>query len=51
MVESMNRVMEQSLSMRSVTWRIEALRSGRSFSEVMLSHTMNYRVEQLFLIR
>ena len=49
-IESMNRTMEQSLSVRSVKWRMEAARTGRSFSEVMLAHTLNYRVEQLFLI-
>ncbi|MFK7849322.1 MAG: OmpA family protein [Rhodothermales bacterium] len=49
-IESMNRAMEHSFSVQSMKWRIEAAKSGRSFSEVMLSHTLNYRVEQLFLI-
>ncbi len=49
-IESMNRAMEHSFSVQSMKWRMEAARSGRSFSEVMLSHTLNYRVEQLFLI-
>ena len=49
-IESMNRVMEQSLSVKSLRWRIEAARTDRTFSEVMLAHTLNYRVEQLFLI-
>ena len=49
-IESMNRTMEHSLSFQSFKWRMEAARSGRTFSEVMLAHTLNYRVEQLFLI-
>lgn len=49
-IESMNRTMEHSFSVQSMKWRLEAAKSGRSFSEVMLSHTLNYRVEQLFLI-
>jgi flagellar motor protein MotB len=50
MVESLNRTLEHSLSWRSVRWRLEALRSGRSFGEVVLTHTLLFRVEQVFLI-
>ena len=50
MVESLNRTLEQSVSWRSVVWRIEALRTGKSFGEIMLLHTLVYRVEQVFLI-
>lgn len=50
MVEGLNRTLDHSLSWRSLAWRIEALRTGRSFGEVMLAHTLVYRVEQLFLI-
>lgn len=50
MVESLNRTLEHSLSWRSLAWRIEALRTGKSFAEVMLLHTLVYRVEQVFLI-
>ena len=50
MVESLNRTLEHSLSWRSFRWRIEAFRSGRSFGEVVLSHTLLFRVEQVFLI-
>ncbi len=48
--ESVNRSVENSLSVQSIRWRIEAARSGKSFGEVVLSHTLVYRVEQLFLI-
>jgi OOP family OmpA-OmpF porin len=50
MVESLNRTLEHSLSWRSFRWRLEALRSGRSFGEVVLTHTLLFRVEQVFLI-
>jgi OOP family OmpA-OmpF porin len=49
-LETLNRTVEHSLSWRSIGWRIEALRTGRSFAEVMLRHTVLYRVEQVFLI-
>lgn len=50
MVESLNRTLEHSLSWRSFRWRLEALRSGRSFGEVVLANTLLFRVEQVFLI-
>jgi OOP family OmpA-OmpF porin len=31
-------------------WRVEAWRTGKSFGEVVLLHTLLYRVEQVFLI-
>ncbi len=50
MVESLNQTLSYSLSARGLRWRWEALRTGRSFSEVVLLHTLLYRVEQVFLI-
>ncbi len=50
MVESFNRTLEHSLSWRSLRWRVEAFRTGRSFGEVVLLHTLLFRVEQVFLI-
>jgi len=50
MVDGFNRTLEHSLSWRSMAWRIEALRTGKSFGEVMLLHTLRFRVEQVFLI-
>jgi OOP family OmpA-OmpF porin len=49
-LETLNRTVEHSLSWRSIGWRLEALRTGESFAEVMLRHTVLYRVEQVFLI-
>jgi len=50
MVDGLNRTLEHSLSWRSLAWRLEAFRSGKSFGEVMLLHTLVFRVEQVFLI-
>lgn len=50
MMQQMNQLMENSLSARSIQWRIKAFRTKRSFAEVMLSETMLYQVEQVFLI-
>jgi outer membrane protein OmpA-like peptidoglycan-associated protein len=50
MVRTLNQVLEESLSPRSWTWRIEALRSHKTFAEVVLLRTLVYRVEHLLLI-
>ena len=50
MLETINRTVESRLSPQAVQWRIEAWRTGLSFSEVVLRHTLQYRVEQVFLI-
>jgi len=49
-LESFNQVLDQSLSIKGLKWRIEALRTGRSFTEVALLHSLVFRVEQVFLI-
>lgn len=50
MVQSLNQTIEHSLSLQSVKWRVEALRTGKPFAEIVLLHTLRYRVEQVFLI-
>lgn len=50
MVQSLNQALEHSLSVKGLKWRLEALRTGRPFAEVVLRHTLLYRVEQVFLI-
>jgi OOP family OmpA-OmpF porin len=49
-LESFNQVLDQSLSVKGLKWRLEALRTGRSFTEVALLHSLVFRVEQAFLI-
>lgn len=42
--------LDHSFSPRGWKWRIEALATGKPFSEVVLLHSLVYRVEQVFLI-
>ncbi len=49
-VEGFNRALEESFTLRGLGWRIEAWRSGTPYPEVVLTHSLVYRVEQLFLI-
>src|SRR5271166_6355401 len=49
-LDSFNEIMDQSLSWQGLKWRVEALRTGRSFTEVALLHSLVFRVEQVFLI-
>ena len=47
LIINLNRSLDHSLNLN---WRLEAWRTGRPFSEVILSKTLVYRVEQVFLI-
>lgn len=50
MVQSLNQTLEHSLSPKGIRWRLEAMRTGKPFAEVVLLHTLLYRVEQVFLV-
>ncbi len=50
MVQSMNKALEYTFTWRGIQWRIESLRTGKPFAEVVLLHTLVYRMEQIFLI-
>ncbi len=50
LVQSLDQTLKHSFSWQGLKWRLEALRSGKSFAEVVLYHTLVYRVEQVFLI-
>src|SRR5215813_9506722 len=50
MIASLNQTLAVSVSLRGLKWRLEALRTGVPFAEVVLLHTLRYRVEQVFLI-
>ncbi|GAB5520659.1 MAG: hypothetical protein RhofKO_29100 [Rhodothermales bacterium] len=47
---AVNRTVERGFSAQGWRWRFEAWRSGQTYAEVALRHTLVYRVEQLFLI-
>src|SRR5580658_5644909 len=49
-LDSFNQILDQSLSWQGMKWRVEAIRTGRSFTEVALLHSLVFRVEQVFLI-
>lgn len=50
MIQSLNQVLESSVSWRGLMWRVEAHRTGKPFAEIALLHTLVYQVEQVFLI-
>src|SRR5262245_43343959 len=50
MMEAVNRSVEQSISWRAVQWRWTAFRTGKPYAEIVLLNTVQYRVEQVFLI-
>ena len=50
MLQSFNEALDNSFSARGIQWRIEAMRTGRPFAEIVMMHSLLYRVEQIFLI-
>ncbi len=50
MTQTFNQLLEYSVSMQGLKWRLEALRTRKPFAEVVLLHTLVYQVEQVFLI-
>lgn len=50
LMDSFSRALDQSLSWRGLLWRWESWRTGRPFAQVVLYHTLVYRVEQVFLV-
>ena len=49
-LQGLNQAFKHSLSWRGLKWRLEAYRSGSTFADVVLKHTVVFRVEHLFLI-
>lgn len=50
MVQRMNQSLEHAFSLQGLSWRLEAFRTGTSFGEIVLRHSLVYRVEQIFLV-
>jgi OOP family OmpA-OmpF porin len=50
MMQSVNQALEHTFSLQGLAWRWEAIRTGTSFAEVVLRHSLLYRVEQVFLV-
>ena len=51
MAESINFMLERSLSWESIKWRLEARRTGKSFGEIVLLRSLRYKVQQVVLIQ
>ena len=51
MAESINLMLERSVSWESLTWRLEALRTGKSFGDIVLLRSLRYKVQQVVLIQ
>ena len=49
-LQRLNQAFKHSFSWQGLKWRLEALRSGSSFADVVLKHTVEFRVEHVFLI-
>lgn len=50
MVSSFQQSVELALSWRGLRLRLESLRTGKPFSEVVMLHSLVFKVEQIFLI-
>ncbi len=50
MIQSLNKTLEYSVSAKGLRWRWEAFTTGKPFAEVVLLHTLRFRIAQIFLI-
>jgi len=50
LVANVNQTLDRGFSLKGLRWRIESWRTGQSFANVALRHTLLFRVEQIFLI-
>ena len=49
-MQTINQSLNYGVSLKGLKWRVEGWRSGLSFGEVVLKHTLRYRVEQVLLV-
>ncbi len=50
MLQSFNHSLENIFTFKGISWRIEALLTGRSYAEIVMLKSLAFRVEQVFLI-
>jgi len=50
LVNTINRAIEHSLSPQGIRWRIESLRTGVPFAQIVVRHALVYRVEHVLLV-
>lgn len=49
--ESMNQTIESATSLKGLKWRLESIRTGIPYTDLALRSSLQYRVEQVFLIQ
>ena len=50
LVNTINRAIEHSVSPQGIRWRIESLRTGVPFAQIVMRHALVYRVEHVLLV-
>ncbi len=50
LLDSLNAIFEDGFSFKRWGWRLESMRTGKSFGEIALARSRSYRVEQIYLI-
>ncbi|MGB3766362.1 MAG: hypothetical protein WA947_07375, partial [Phormidesmis sp.] len=50
LLQSLNQTLEYSVSAKSLGWRWEAFKTGKTFAEVVMLRTLVFQVEQVLLI-
>ena len=50
-IQSLNQVLEQNMSVQGMKWRYESWKKGIPYAELVLKHTLVYRVDEVFLIQ
>jgi OOP family OmpA-OmpF porin len=48
--EALNQIVEKSVSVHALKWRVESIITGKPFAEILLARSMRYAVEQVFLV-
>ena len=48
--EALNQIVEKSVSLRSIKWRVESIITGKPFAEILMARSLLYSVEQVFLV-
>jgi len=50
MMQSLSQSLKYAFSWQGMRWRLESIRTGKSFAEIVLLHTLVYSIDQIFLI-
>ncbi len=50
LMSDLNSVLERSFTLHGLKWRLEAWRSGVPYAQVVLKHSLRYRIDHVFLI-